>query len=1172
MIQFKKYLFAMNLTRFYTIIFFTLASICAGAQGRMVLNGATVNLTQGAALVMANPNSNAITRNSGQIISEGENNRVIWRMGTTTGTYTIPFGYGTSNYIPLTFTKAAGTGAGYFSFSTYHTGWQNSTQLPTGITNFNNVAGADNSAYATDRFWSISPVGYTTVPALSNVIFTYLDSEFASPNNTTTESRLTAQRWNTNLSSWTDYNTGGVVNTTANTVTIASIPSNALYTWWSVAYPGNTLHWVSATNSTWNNTNNWSLTAGGAGGAGVPTGADAVYFDNVRNGNCTLVAAANAGSLTVNTGYTGTIAQNAQTITVGAAASFASGTFNGGTGSMTIGSNLIIAGAAYRATTGTTDIKGNFTFSSGSFTHNSGIVRFSGTTGTQRIDGGAAATFHNIQVANTSATPGLSIDNNANQEGILTLAANTTVDADGASNTAVFKLLSTGDVPTKDAAIGVLPTGAAVTGNVTVQRYMSVKGASNGRIYRYIASPVQNATIADLQNEIPVTGPFTGSSTCSGCNRNASMFYYNESVVTDINGDRVANSDDGYVRYPVASNTETMVPGLGYATYIRGNLMTTASWDVRGVINSANNGALSFPVTYTNSGNLANDGWNLVGNPFPSTIDWNASGWTKTNMNAAVYIRDNGNTIGQFAAWNGAVGTNGGSQYIAIGQGFWVKASGTGTPVLRATETVKAPGVQTVLYKAAAPQNVLRVTLTQDNVRDEAVIHFRDGVTEGFDVAADALKMPNSTFNLASVMADGRALAINSIPTASCNADIPLTLDNVKAGTYTLKFSDIESFTAGATVTLTDKFTNAVVDVTQTAYDFTVTTDPLSFGAGRFRVSIERKPVNTDFKLTTQDICGGQDATLVISSAMKNITYTAYLNGRQVLKPVKSTGADIKMLIPRDSLKNSSAVITVKTSGVGCYVFAEQSKVIQVVPVPAVTAVTGATICREGQATLQATGAPADGRYNWYDADGKIIDNNMGASLTTPVISKTRNYWVAAVNALGCEGARQAVTAEVIRYDDVTLTTQGDTLVSNYAEGNAWYLNNTLLSGVEGATYIPQQSGTYTVQVNVQGCTTTASRDYLITTTEVPVEQLISVYPNPVVDVLQVHIPVSSAYAQYQSLDIVHGSGKVVGRVSLLRDGQTLKGQFNFQQLPAGVYILKSAEGTQQLEIKIVKE
>ncbi len=128
------------------------------------------------------------------------------------------------------------------------------------------------------------------------------------------------------------------------------------------------------------------------------------------------------------------------------------------------------------------------------------------------------------------------------------------------------------------------------------------------------------------------------------------------------------------LHFRTASNAETFQVGRGYTMFVRGNVLTTALWDLRGPINS---GLINLPVSFTSSGTTADDGWNLVGNPYPSTIDWNAaSGWGKNNINATIYIRDNGTGSGQYATWNGVVGTNGGSQYIAAGQAFWVKAGG----------------------------------------------------------------------------------------------------------------------------------------------------------------------------------------------------------------------------------------------------------------------------------------------------------------------------------------------------------------------------------------------------------------------------------------------------------------------------------------------------------------
>ena len=166
------------------------------AQARLVLNnGGIVNITNSAFVVIDNPNSNAITRNtSGHIISEGEFNRVKWNIGTTAGSYVVPFGIGAAEYLPVSFTTASAVGAtGNLTFAMYPVGsWLNTSNLPTGVTNFVNNYGANNSAFAVDRFWRIEPTNYTTKPALTNLLFTYRDIEHSVASNAITESNLIA--------------------------------------------------------------------------------------------------------------------------------------------------------------------------------------------------------------------------------------------------------------------------------------------------------------------------------------------------------------------------------------------------------------------------------------------------------------------------------------------------------------------------------------------------------------------------------------------------------------------------------------------------------------------------------------------------------------------------------------------------------------------------------------------------------------------------------------------------------------------------------------------------------------------------------------------------------------------------------------------------------------------
>jgi hypothetical protein len=210
-------------------------SFTASGQARLVINGGIISINNGATLVIDNPVNTAISQTgAGYILSEGINNRVIWSVGSgNAATYSIPFG-NTSGVLPLRFSAASGSANGRMIFSTYRTPtWKNSDYLPPGVTNVN-AGGKDNSVKLIDRFWQINAQDYATKPTLTNLIFTYLDAEYNAPN-TITESKLAPQRWNSVSLTWSDYHPLSVINTTVNSITIASIPGNQLYNWWTLA-------------------------------------------------------------------------------------------------------------------------------------------------------------------------------------------------------------------------------------------------------------------------------------------------------------------------------------------------------------------------------------------------------------------------------------------------------------------------------------------------------------------------------------------------------------------------------------------------------------------------------------------------------------------------------------------------------------------------------------------------------------------------------------------------------------------------------------------------------------------------------------------------------------------------------------------------------------------------
>jgi hypothetical protein len=158
-------------------------------------------------ITVTNPVTTAIVRNTGSyIISENEDSKIKWCIGTNTGLYTYPFGRysGSLRYVPFLFNiTSAGTGSGSVSLSTYHTVSAN-TPLPSGVANINASDGTNNSLFVADRYWVITPATYTANPT-ATITFNYeyvsaSDNEFYTPN-TIDEVDLQAQRWDGTM--WT---------------------------------------------------------------------------------------------------------------------------------------------------------------------------------------------------------------------------------------------------------------------------------------------------------------------------------------------------------------------------------------------------------------------------------------------------------------------------------------------------------------------------------------------------------------------------------------------------------------------------------------------------------------------------------------------------------------------------------------------------------------------------------------------------------------------------------------------------------------------------------------------------------------------------------------------------------------------------------------------------------
>jgi len=227
------------------IILIILIKNTYNAQCRLIFNNNSYLVIRNSAyLVISNANANAITTlgTGGNIISEGEFNRVKWNIRTNTGTYRLPFTKSAGNKIPLSVTiNTAGIGAsGHILFSTYGgSTWDNSTYLPTGVTNIGSLTGGvNNSAKVIDRFWIIDAQGYTTKPS-PRINFTYLDAEWSAAGNSIAESTLFAQRFSSTLNDWGSWlGPYGTANITTNTVTTGNVNASEFFRSWTLVNQG----------------------------------------------------------------------------------------------------------------------------------------------------------------------------------------------------------------------------------------------------------------------------------------------------------------------------------------------------------------------------------------------------------------------------------------------------------------------------------------------------------------------------------------------------------------------------------------------------------------------------------------------------------------------------------------------------------------------------------------------------------------------------------------------------------------------------------------------------------------------------------------------------------------------------------------------------------------------
>ena len=369
-----------------------------------------------------------------------------------------------------------------------------------------------------------------------------------------------------------------------------------------------------------------------------------------------------------------------------------------------------------------------------------------------------------------------------------------------------------------------------------------------------MSSPLSNATLEDWRSEIYITGnnlPAANQSTSVGTlnwgfdatiSNNPSVFWYDESVA--------GTSNQGWVA--ITNNTSSLsdvslTVGKGYRVFVRGdrstgrldgtdNSQNIVTMDLNGLVNKGN---IKMPVSFTSSGTLVNDGWCLLGNPYPSAFDWNAfydNGVNISHVNPTAYVFDAETNayVSYNANSNSGSLTNG---IIPQGAGFFIQTNAA-SPSMTFTETFKTTATHYNTFKTSTDDMMIKCIADSINI-DKFTLKYMSEATDNFD-SYDISKLSNPTVNLYSLGTDSIHLATSVRNQQVRMFDtILLGISSAFKGIHKFEFTNVQNFANNKKVSLIDNYTSTRTDILkQAVYSFDIDSNPDSYGNKRFKLVI----------------------------------------------------------------------------------------------------------------------------------------------------------------------------------------------------------------------------------------------------------------------------------------------------------------------------------------------
>ncbi len=309
-------------------------------------------------------------------------------------------------------------------------------------------------------------------------------------------------------------------------------------------------------------------------------------------------------------------------------------------------------------------------------------------------------------------------------------------------------------------------------------------------VYHFISSPV---------SQVPAGDVFPGS---------AYVRQYNEPLQ----------------QWENLSFNSPLSPVKGYSVWLEGGSITV---DFTGDLNTGMQQVEG--LTYTGPGIPSYQpgyaGYNLIGNPFPSSINWDHPAIQKEQIQNAVYFWNP--ELEGYSSYINGVGNNPETtdSTIPAMQGFFIRVGEPGqTGSVTFSNASRLHEVTNYYRSVTSAFPAFRINLSGEGGSDQTTICFREGSTGDFDADFDAHKLfgKYGVPQVYSFASDESMLSVNSYPSMTCCDDVIIGFTAVHPGAYLFTFDGMGTFPESTDILLEDLKENVLIDCRiHSAYSFT---------------------------------------------------------------------------------------------------------------------------------------------------------------------------------------------------------------------------------------------------------------------------------------------------------------------------------------------------------------